>query len=272
MPLAAQLDEDYAPLHEATRQALTRPRDAAVRQATIELAAKMLANANPRRREDASYILGHLRSDAALDQHIALLQWDAKDPKKSDWPTIAQAAESLGLIPDGRALPGLMALVKSAPEALGDMKRPQRDFMTLAMAHALLSAGRLRHSPALAEAHRILQFDPANCPGKIRAAAAFAVGVLETPATQRSASKFLQIYDSQYEDHVTKFESLKALGNLRHAPSADRLKEIAETDATPDLRWIAHWAYERAAGVHVPYTPPTERRDLPVTILDLAKD
>jgi hypothetical protein len=165
-----------------------------------------------------------------------------------------------------------MALVKPAPEALGDMKRPQRDFMALAMANALVSAGRLRHKPALAEAQRILQLDPGNCPGTIRAAAAFAVGVLETPATQASASKFLQIYESQYEDHVTKFESLKALGNLRHAPSADRLKAIAEADATPDLRWMAHWAYERTAGVRVPYTPPTELREPPVTILDLAKN
>lgn len=269
-PLAAQLEEDYAPLHEATRQALTHPRDTTVRQATIDLAAKMLANANPRRREDASYVLGHLHSGAGLDEHIALLRWDANDPKKSDWPMIAQAAESLGLIGDARALPALMELVKPAPDALRDMKRPQSDSMAQAMANALVSAGRLRHKPALPEAQRILQIDPGACPGNIRAAAAFAIGVLAEPGASGSpASKLLAVYNSPYESHPAKFEAVKAVGNLRHGSSADALKTISETDGTPDIRWIAHWAYERTANVHVPYTPPTEVREPAVSIMDL---
>src|SRR5947207_464287 len=61
--LAAQLDQEYAPLHQAVRESLIHPADAPTRQAVIELAAKMLRDPNPRRREDASYVLGRLRSD-----------------------------------------------------------------------------------------------------------------------------------------------------------------------------------------------------------------
>jgi hypothetical protein len=141
--------------------------------------------------------------------------------------------------------------------------------MSAAMANALVSAGRLRSAAAVPEAQRILQIDPGSCPGRIRAAAAFAIGVLgETGGGQVSARKFLAIYDSPYEDHETKFESLKALGNLRYKPAAEQLKTISESDATPDLRWIAHWSYDRVAGVQTPYTPPTELREPPVSITD----
>lgn len=269
--IAAQLAEDYAPLHDAVRQSLSHPADDAVRQATIARAAKMLTDPNPRRREDASFVLGALRSNAAVTDHIALLNWDATAPEKSDWPTIAQSAESLGLIGDARAIPLLEALVKPAPEASLKLQRPQRDDMDLAMANALLSLARLHHKPALADASRVLQLDPAGSPRKLRAAAAFAAGVLGDPGKSPPGFNLLGIYDSPFEDHVTKFEALKALGNLRATPAADRLKRIAESDPSADTRWIAHWAYERSANAQVPYTPPMERSQPPVTITDLTQ-
>jgi HEAT repeat protein len=274
-PLAAQLKEDYAPLHVATRAALAHPANAAVRQATIQLAVEMLGDANPRRREDASHILGHLQSDAALDRHIALLQWDPQNPGKTDWPMVAQAAESLGLIGGSagdRALAPLMALIKPAPEATSALQHPQREDMALAMANAMLSAARLHHHPALEQAVRILGIDPAGSPSRLRAASAFAIGVLaKSGGGAPQAANMLAIYDSISEDRATKLEALKALGNLRHVPAAERLKTIVESDPRPDLRWIAHWAYERCANARVPYTPPSERREPPVSISDLAR-
>jgi hypothetical protein len=71
---------------------------------------------------------------------------------------------------------------------------------------------------------------------------------------------------------AAKIEAIKALGNMRYAASAERLKQISLADGTADLRWIAHWSYERAANARVPYTPPTERHETPVTISDLPKN
>jgi HEAT repeat protein len=252
---------------------LSRPANASIRDATISAAAQMLAHANPRRREDASHVLGRLRSDAAIDRHIALMTWNPAAPAKSDWAVIAQAAESMGLIGDGRGVDQLMTLVKAAPQALPTLQRPQRHDMSRAMASALVAAARLGHEPAMAEAVRILKLDPDDCPSNIRAPAAFAIGVLtEAGKAPPPDVNFFAVYGSPYESHDTKLEAIKALGNMRHAGSADRLKQISEADATPDLRWIAHWSHARSANVKVPYTPPTERRQAPVTISDLPKN
>src|SRR5207248_980601 len=156
--------------------------DATVRQAAINLAVQMLGDSDPRRREDASYVLGRLRSDASIDQHVALLQWDPADPKKAEWPTVAQAAESVGLVGAARAVPLLMALVKPAPAAFSTVQRSQREAMTTASSNAMVALGRLRYRPALEEAARLLQMDPqGECPAPLRAASAFAVGLLSAP-------------------------------------------------------------------------------------------
>jgi HEAT repeat protein len=266
--LAGQLKEDYTPLHEAVRAAMINPADAAVRAATIELMSKMLSDLNPRRREDASFILGHLRSDAKLEQHLALLNWDPSNPGGADWAMLAQASESLGLIGDARASAPLLELVKSAPQSLAPLKRPQRDAMARAAGNAMLSLGRLHQAPAQPQALRVLQLDPDTCPYELRAAAAFAVGVLAPPRPSQ-ADRMLGIYESVYENRQTKFEALKALGNLKDPSAAERLKSIAASDPLPDLRWMAHWSYQRCSGEHIAYTPPTERREPAVSITDL---
>jgi HEAT repeat protein len=277
--IARQLDTDYAPLHAAARDALVRPADDAKRAQAIATAAEMLAHANPRRREDASYVLGRLRSGAAFERHVALLKWDRAGAAKLDWAVIAQAAESLGLIGDARCAGELMTLVAAAPDALEGMQRPQRNDMSRAMSNALVAAARLGHRPAVAEAVRILQLNPEVCPAALRAAAAFAIGALgeagaagAAAATPPDGVNFFAMYASPYEGRDAKFEAIKALGNLRHGPSAARLKEISETDPTPDLRWIAHWSYQRAARQASPYAPPTARREPPVAITDLPKN
>ena len=273
LAIARQLDTSYAPLHAAARDALVRPADDARRAQAIALAADMLAHANPRRQEDASYVLGRLRSGAAFDRHAALLKWDAARVTQLDWSLIAQAAESMGLIGDARCAAALMSLVAAAPEVLEGLQRPQRIDMSRAQANALVALGRLGQRQAVAEAVRILQLNPEACPAELRAAAAFAIGTLGEPgAAPPDEVNFFAIYSSPFEGRGTKLEAIKALGNLRHAGSAARLKEISETDSTVDLRWMAHWSYQRAANVKVPYTPPTAHHEPPVTITDLPKN
>jgi HEAT repeat protein len=232
----------------------------------------MLAHPNPLRREDASYVLGRLRSDAAIDRHVALVTWDPAAPAKSQWPVIAQAAESLGMIGDRRAIGPLMIIVKASPDALAGVERSQLNAMVRAMANALVAAARLRHRPAIEQSVRILALNPEGCPADLRAAAAFAIGVLSEPgAAPPGDVNFFAIYSNPYEGHVAKIEAIKALGNMRHAASADRLKELSQADPTRDLRWLAHWSYERCANTRVPYTPATDRREPTVTIFDLSK-
>jgi HEAT repeat protein len=148
---------------------------------------------------------------------------------------------------------------------------PQRNAMALAMTQAILSAARLGHHAALTEAERILQIEAQECPPTVRAAAAFALGVLGEDGKAPDGVNLLAIYESPDEARATKVEALKALGHLRHAASAQRLKAIISSDPNPDLRWIAHWAYERCSGTHIPYTPPTARREPAVSITDLTR-
>jgi HEAT repeat protein len=268
--LAAQLGTDYAPLHDAARQAMSRPAVAPVRDATIRLAAEMLAHAEPRRRQDGSYVLGRLRSGEAIERHIRLLQWDPAAMDKADWALVGQAAESLGLIGDSRAAEPLMALVKSAPHSLANVAPERQQPIGEAMGNALVALGRIGHRPALDEAVRVLKLDPlGGVPAPLRAAGSFVVGTLGEPGTVPAGVEFLDMYGSSNETRQTKVEALKALGNLRYAPAANALKRISETEMSPELRWVAHWAYQRAANTTVPYTPPSLRREAPVTISDL---
>jgi HEAT repeat protein len=267
--LVPQLEIDYAPLHEAVRQTLAHPIDAGIRASTIDAAAKMLADANPRRREDASYVLGRLKSDAAIDRHLALLRWDAKEPAKTDWPLVAQAAESLGMIGNAAAAAPLMELVKPAPDSAAGLPPEQGTQMVGAFGNAMIALGRLHHQPALAQAIRIVQIDPQGCPPRIRAGAAFAIGMLDKGGN--GAQHLPAMYQSTYEDAHTKFEALKALGNLAHAPSTAFLKRVTELEPDERLRWIAHWSYERCSNRTEAYIPPARRDAPPVSIMDLGK-
>jgi HEAT repeat protein len=272
LPLTAQLDHGYAPLHHAAREALVHPGSEELSAAVIDRAAEMLSHDNPRRREDASYLLGRLRSDAAFDRHVELLRWDSVDVNANDWMLVAQAAESAGLIGDGRAVEPLLKLVEASPDALTGMELAQRLAMSQAMSNALVALARLQHRPALGQAARILDLDPQGAaPPSLRAAAAFAVGVLGEAGRVPQGVNLIAIYDSVYEGPQTKFEALKALGNLRHKSSLSALQGIAQSSPSPEMRWIAHWSYERTAGTSATYHPPTVLHLPPVSISDISR-
>ena len=269
--VVAQLPEDYAPLHAAARRALARPADDAVRQATIATAVALLGHADARRREDGSYVLGRLRSADGFAAHLGLLAADMSASSKTDWPLVAQAAESVGLIGDSRAAAPLMVLVKAAPDAMEKIPAAQQIAAGVAMGNAMVALGRIGHRPALEEAVRLLSLDAlsGNVPAPLRTGSAFVIGALGERTTVPKGINFLAIFASTDEALETKFEALKALGNLRHAPSADGVKKIAESDLSPRMRWMAHWSYERCAETTVPFVPVIERREPPVSISDL---
>ena len=79
------------------------------------------------------------------------------------------------------------------------------------------------------------------------AAAAFAIGVVSEPADAAGCRQLPRHLRQLLRGSTAKFEAIKALGNIRHAASIERLKKISQTDRTPDLRWLAHWSYQRAA-------------------------
>ena len=271
--IVVQLSEDYAPLHAAARRALSCPADDAVRQATIATAVTLLGHADARRREDGSYVLGRLRSSDGFQAHLALLTADMSASSKTDWPLVAQAAESVGLIGDRRAAAPLMVLVKAAPDAMEKIPAAQQVAAGVAMGNAMVALGRLRHRPALEEAVRLLSLDAlsGNVPAPLRTASAFVIGAFGERGTVPEGINVLAIFASADESLETKFEALKALGNLRHAPSADGLKKIAESHLSPRMRWMAHWSYERCAGTTTPFVPVVERREPPVSISDLPR-
>jgi hypothetical protein len=110
---------------------------------TIRLAVEMLGHADPRRREDASYILGGLAQRRGFDRHMQLLQWDFAAPEKTDWAVWAQAADSLGRIGDTRAATRLLELVKPAPDRAEENSRRAAAIDRSGDGNALVACGRL---------------------------------------------------------------------------------------------------------------------------------
>ena len=103
--LASWLGDGNTPLHDAAREALVATGDAAVPSAV-----KLLSDPDPRRREDGSYVLGRLGSDAGLDQHVKLLSFD-RNPSKNDIDLMIQACTSMAEL-GPKAAPATDALVK----------------------------------------------------------------------------------------------------------------------------------------------------------------
>jgi HEAT repeat protein len=269
--LVGQLDVDYAPLHAAVRASLIHPADDAMRGAIVRAAVELLSHRDPRRQEDGSYVLGRLRSAEGFDHHLQLLRWDLKASDKTDWTLVAQVAEAMGLIGDPRAGEELLALAKAAHVKLEGVPLARQMQIGIAMGNALAACGRLKHKPAFDEAVGDLKGGATDVPGLVRAAAAFVVGSLGESGSVPDGVNFLAIHASPDESAETKFEALKALGNLQHAKSAGGLKAIAETALVAEYRWIAHWSYQRAAHVTVPYVPASDVREPPVMISDLPR-
>lgn len=265
--LAGLLDDPYRPLHAAIRAALIHPATEQVKQQVIELSAQLLDSANMRRREDGSYVLGRLHSNAAFEKHLALLNVPKDDPQTVDWLLVTQAAESLGLIGDQRAAQSLAELAAKAPRGFTvDYEKPLAGNPFDAMGAAFVAAGRLRYPRAMEDAKRQVRGSPREIPSQIRAASIWYIGVISPEHDDDNAALAMSVYGGMEESMNSQMEALKAAGNIKAKSLEDRLKEISTGVAEVQLRWMAHWAYERVAGRQTPYVPPRRNWKAQVTI------
>lgn len=260
------LDDPHRPLHAALRAALIHPATPQVKKLVIEASAGLLDHANPRRREDGSYVLGRLRSDAAFEKHLALLNVPKDDPVNVDWPLITQVAESLGLIGDQRAAESLVALAEKAPTGYLTDTKPKLGNPIDAMGAAIVAAGRLRYKEILPTAVRLASLSPRLCPGQVRTASLWCIGVINPEHSEDQAGILMHIYAGMEEGLDSQYEALKAVGNLKLNGLADRMKQIGSTDGDTKLRWIGHWAYDRITGQTTPYEPPQRKWNASVSI------
>jgi hypothetical protein len=255
--LTKLLDDPYRPLHAAIRRALTHPSTEQVKQRVIELSAGLLDNANMRRREDGSYVLGRLRSNVAFEKHLALMNPPMNDPQTVDWLLVTQVAQSMGLIGDQRAAQSLAALAAKAPKGIKvDFSMPMVGSPLDAMGEAFVAAGRLRYAGALEDAKRQVRPSPREIPAQIRAAAIWYIGVVSPEHLDENAALVMSVYGGMEESMDSQLEALKAAGNIKAKSMEDRLKEIGTDVGEVKLRWMAHWAYERVSGQRTPYEPP----------------
>ena len=128
-----------------------------------------------------------------------------------------------------------------------------------AIGNALLSCGRLRYKPAL-EVAKPLVPKKMTCPVIIRGPAIWAAGVLGDADDRQLAGQFLSIYkdNSPFEVQDARFESIKAIGNMRYTPALEEMSQQGRENALADLRWMAHAVADRlAGGPPTPYTPPS---------------
>jgi len=256
--LVKQLYEDYRPLHKAARDALVATGDP-----SVPAAVKLLDDSDARRREDGSYVLGKLKSDSGLERHIALM-----DDK--DWGVVTQVANSLGEIGRKEAIPPLAKLAARGPTLRDEVKDPKDYGAYSACEQSIVACGKLGHSAILPAIKPLIPFDEFQS-GALRGAAVYAFGLLGD-ASDPTCATMMGLYPNPKEGENVKFESFKAAGHLNYKPALGLFSKWDSEQmisSSPNLRWIAHWSYERISGQTVPYTPPETSWTPDVAISDL---
>jgi HEAT repeat protein len=246
--LLKQLTENYPPLRDSARDALVAAALLPV-PAVIESAATMLTNADPDRREDGSYILGHARSDVALQQQITLLN-------DANWMVVGQAAESLGRIGRPEAGPALAQLADTVREFDETWMSNRR---LTAVESAFISLGQLHYKPALPLLKWVMPQKTAY-PAELRTRVIWASGLIGDADDRELAAICLSISNdnSPFESEDARFEAIKAIGNLHYLPALDEMRRQATESPFPTLRWMAHLVADRLDGGRpTTYTPPT---------------
>ncbi len=252
--LIKQLDDEYTPLHDAAREALVAARAEAA-------AGQLLDHRDPRRREDGSLVLGRLKSDAAIERHIALLQ-------DADWKVASQAAQSLGLIGNPKAAPAVGVLVARIDKLIEQVPEDQLAGAFAVGGEALVASARLGHQPALAVCKTLID-EKRRYPPDVRAAAAYAFGLLGNASDVDTCRRLLGVYRDPEEAPQVKLEAIKALGHVGFAEAAPQLQEIGRSDPDPALRWVAHWAGDRVTGDPTSFEPPKVPWTAEVSLVDL---
>jgi HEAT repeat protein len=256
-PLRLQLSDSYQPLHDAAREAL-----AEVGSDITPIAAVMLADSNPRRREDGSFLIGACDSKISLNRHIALLD----DP---DWGVVAQAAKSLFRIgpPADITGPHLLGVIARGPDQWPAATAPG---LVDAQASVFLLAGKLRYTPMLEAERRVIPCSQNNpgAPDKLRTAAIWAIGVTASSGS-RAATDVFNACKNPSQSNVAVFESLKALANMRNAGALPLFKNWDETAGDNDCGWMAHAGYDLLTGTVTPFKLRTIIKKVELSINDL---
>jgi hypothetical protein len=114
--------------------------------------------------------------------------------------------------------------------------------------------------------------DKLDCPVVIRARAIWAAGMLGESTDATLAAKLLSVFKdtSPFESEEARFESAKAIGNMRYTPALDSMRLEGQQNPVPSLRWISHRVADRLGGVDTPYTPPSEQVVADTSILDVS--
>jgi HEAT repeat protein len=254
--IASQLGDEYKPLYDAATRVLITQKDAAVRDKAIALAAALLEHENPRRRQDGSYILGVYRSDAALEQHIAIVE--SSTAEKPDWKLVAQAVDSLGRIGRPEAKPAIARLAHETKKAF---KATDADYR-MAVSTCLVSGGRLGDASVLPDCIAGASGSVLTTPGELRAAGLFGVGMLGKPS---DGHMFGSVIRGEFDPPDAKMEAIKAIGNMRSHQHLGSL--TLQAMLSTQMRWMAHWATGRITGETTPFVPETLpwRADVSIT-------
>lgn len=245
--LASNLSADSTRMHQAALDALV-----AIGQPVIPTAEKMLADASPRRREDASFILGALKSDAGFAAHLALL-------KDADWKVARQAAVSLGQIGRKDASPAMAELATKATTLTLPMTSPEYVDAAAAIEQAIASCAIFGEVSILPMCKTLLP-EKTRASG-IRSAAAYAIGRLSPMGDKSVVGLLSKPIPDQIESADVQFECVKAMGHLKLQAvlafiGKDRESSKWPTDATGD--WMSHWIRCRLAGKVEPLAPIQE--------------
>lgn len=257
-PLTKALSDPYAPLHDAARGSLV-----ATGAPAVSAAVALLDDAEARRREDGSYILGALASREGYGRHVALL-------KDADWKLVQQVADSLGKIGgDGAtAGPALVEMFNRAigPDGVTDAKA--MPFIGTAAAYALRSGAMLGYAPTGDAGKRIIT-KKMSMPADARSAAIWAVGVVGCTNPEPVFNSFRGIMADMEDGFHVKFEAVKAVGNLKFKPGMGLLVGGAQTESNPDFVALAHWATDRINGTVTPFTPLAQPWQADTNISDM---
>jgi len=257
-PLVATLPTESARLNMAARDALV----AAGPPAAVAIE-KLLTDQNPRRREDASYVLGKLKSDVGLDQHIKLMS----DP---DWAVVKQAAMSLGAIGRKEAIPAVVAVANRVTLPEGGSVT---DFAASAPAveQAIVAAGTLGDTSILPMCHKILP-EVKTVAAEFRAAAAYAIGRSQEPSERANAGSLAGRLRDDKEGYLVQFECVKALGHLR-APAGKAVvgadDDHSKFSSNAQSHWLCHWVRDRISGEETPLPPYKENWQAQPSVMPL---
>jgi HEAT repeat protein len=253
-PLVKALATDYPPLHEAARAALV-----AIGQATEPAAAGLLTNADPRRREDGSYLLGMLASHAGYDQHLQLLN-------DAEWLVVKQAAISMGQIGDVAAGSALVQTVKRAIDQSTLADSPDMAIRFDAAVEALVAAGKVGYQPAGDVAAAI--FPKKTTSSETRAAAIWVVGVVGVSNPDKVFGLFPGLLNDRFEAADVKAEALKAIGNRRYAKGLPLLEAAGGQFSSGSYGAVVHWSIDRIHGKVTPFVDSVLPWRADVSIID----